>query len=44
MRQRRVLEMFLTCEYLLALWHSKNVLKPVSRYVADAGVFEPLGD
>ena len=33
--------MFLTCEYLLALWHSEKVLKPVSRYVVGAGVFEP---
>jgi hypothetical protein len=44
MRQRRVLEMLLTCEYLLALRHSENVLEPVSRYVAGAGVFELLGD
>jgi len=34
----------LGCECLLALWHSEKVLKPVSRYVAGAGVFEPVGD
>ena len=35
--------MFLTCEYLLALWRSEKVLKPVSRYVAGAGVIEFIG-